>query len=78
MTLEERVLKLEAETAVQAALIRALVAMLPPPHPMNDAPLKNVPHVIAAAAEKEPEPYRTALQVAAQELHPAKMERRRG
>jgi len=77
MELEERLVKLEAESAVQNALIRALVEMLPPPHPMQDAPLLLAMRLINETSVTLPEPKQSALQAAMQAMNPLSMPRRR-
>ena len=75
--LEERLLKLEAESAVQNALIRALIEMLPPPHPVHDQPLMVAIRSINASSGQMEEPARSAHQAALQAMDPLKMSRRK-
>lgn len=77
MELEERLVKLEAENAVQSAVIRALVEMLPPPHPILDTPLLSAVRSINLRAAEEPEPMKQALQDALFVLNPMQIPRRR-
>lgn len=77
MELEERLVKLEAENAVQSAVIRALVEMLPPPHAILDTPLLASVRSINLRAAEEPEPMKQALQDALAGLNPMNIPRRR-
>lgn len=77
MELEQRFLKLEAENAVQSAVIRALVEMLPPVNSVMDAPLLTAVRSINLRASEEPEPLKQALQDALAGLDPMKIQRRR-
>lgn len=77
MELEERLVKLEAENAVQSAVIRALVEMLPPPHPLQDAPLVSAVRSINLRAAEEQAPLKQELQDALARLNPMQIPRRR-
>jgi uncharacterized coiled-coil protein SlyX len=78
MELEERLVKLEAENAVQTAVIRALVEMLPPMNAALDVPLTRAVQTINNRAADEPEPMKQALQDALAGLNPMQIPRRRG
>lgn len=77
MELEERLVKLEAENAVQTAVIRALVEMLPPPHPILDTPLLAAVRSVNLRAAEESDPMKQALQDALAALNPMNIPRRR-
>lgn len=77
MELEERLLKLEAENAVQSAVIRALVEMLPPINAVLDTPLLRAVQTVNHRAAAEPEPMKQALQDALAALNPMNIPRRR-
>lgn len=77
MELEERLVKLEAENAVQSAVIRALVEMLPPMNAALDVPLVRAVQLINNRAGGEPEPMSQALQDALAGLNPMQIPRRR-
>lgn len=77
MELEERLVKLEAENAVQSAVIRALVEMLPPVNSLLDAPLLRAVQLINNRAAGEPEQMQQALQDALAGLNPMNIPRRR-
>lgn len=77
MELEERLVKLEAENAVQSAVIRALVEMLPPMNAALDVPLVRAVQLINNRASAEPEPMSQALQDALAGLNPMQIPRRR-
>ncbi|WP_447898015.1 hypothetical protein [Stenotrophomonas sepilia] len=77
MELEERLVKLEAENAVQSAVIRALVEMLPPMNSVLDAPLLRAVQSINHRAAEEPDPMKQALQDALSGLNPMQIPRRR-
>lgn len=77
MELEERLVKLEAENMVQSAVIRALVEMLPPAHPVHDAPLATAVRTINLHAAEQDEDRKRALQEALASLNPMQMPRRR-
>lgn len=77
MELEERLVKLEAENAVQSAVIRALVEMLPPMNAVLDVPLVRAVQLINNRAAGEPEPMQRALQDALAGLNPMNIPRRR-
>lgn len=78
MELEERLVKLEAENAVQSAVIRALVEMLPPMNAALDVPLTRAVQTINNRAADELEPMKQALQDALAGLNPMQIPRRRG
>jgi uncharacterized coiled-coil protein SlyX len=78
MELEKRLVKLEAENAVQTAVIRALVEMLPPMNAALDVPLTRAVQTINNRAADEPEPMKQALQDALAGLNPMQIPRRRG
>jgi uncharacterized coiled-coil protein SlyX len=77
MELEERLVKLEAENAVQSAVIRALVEMLPPMNAVLDVPLVRAVQLINNRAAGEPEQMQQALQDALAGLNPMNIPRRR-
>jgi len=77
MELEDRILQLEAQVSVQAELIRAIVGILPPPHPMYDAPFKVAVRSINELAQRSQSSMQAALEAALRDLNPMQMPRRR-
>lgn len=74
--LEARLLKLEAENAWQAELIRALIGMQPRTDSAGDAPLTAATREFNRASQSLPEPVAQARNAAIAALDPWKVHRR--